>query len=100
MESYDTVVAALEGLKARGYTLDFNLAFDNIICKDNDICLNPNQFEIKEVYRFEGQTNPDDEDVVYGISSLDGKIKGSLTSAYGLYAEGLSTEMVQKLARH
>ncbi|MDO9374046.1 MAG: phosphoribosylpyrophosphate synthetase [Ferruginibacter sp.] len=100
MENYDTVVAALAGLKSRGYELDFNLAFDNIICKDNDICLNPNEFEITEVYRFEGQTNPDDEDIVYGIASFDGTIKGSLTSAYGMYADGLSTEMIQKLAHH
>lgn len=100
MENYDTVVAALEGLKARGYTLDFNIAFDSIICRQNDICLNPNEFEITEVYRFEGQTNPDDEDVVYGVSSLDGTIKGSITSAYGMYADGLSTEMIRKLGRH
>ena len=100
MENYDTVVGALEGLKARGYTLDFNIAFDSIICRQNDICLNPNEFEITEVYRFEGQTNPDDEDVVYGVSSLDGSIKGSITSAYGMYADGLSTEMIRKLGRH
>ena len=100
MENYDTVVAALEGLKARGYTLDFNIAFDSIICRQNDICLNPNEFEITEVHRFEGQTNPDDEDVVYGVSSLDGSIKGSITSAYGMYADGLSTEMIRKLGRH
>ena len=100
MENYDTVVGALEGLKARGYTLDFNIAFDSIICRQNDICLNPNEFEITEVYRFEGQTNPDDEDVVYGVSSLDGNIKGSITSAYGMYADGLSTEMIRKLGRH
>ena len=100
MENYDTVVAALEGLKARGYTLDFNIAFDNIICRQNDICLNPNEFEITEVHRFEGQTNPDDQDVVYGVTSLDGSIKGSITSAYGMYADGLSTEMIRKLSKH
>jgi hypothetical protein len=100
MENYDTVVAALEGLKARGYTLDFNIAFDNIICQEKNICLNPHEFEITEVYRFEGQTNPDDEDVVYAITSKDGSIKGSMTSAYGMYADGLSTEMIKKLAMH
>ena len=100
MENYDTVVAALEGLKERGYTLDFNIAFDNIICRQNDICLNPNEFEITEVHRFEGQTNPDDQDVVYGVTSLDGSIKGSITSAYGMYADGLSTEMIRKLSKH
>ena len=98
MENYDTVVEALEGLKSRGYTLDFNIAFDNIICRENNICLNPNEFEITEVHRFEGSTNPDDEDIVYAIESKDGSIKGSITSAYGMYADTLSSEMIQKLA--
>jgi hypothetical protein len=100
MENYETVVAALAGLKSRGYQLNFNIAFDKIICNDTGICLNPHEFEIKEVHRFEGDTNPGDEDVVYAIASKDGSIKGSMTSAYGVYADSASTEMLQKLAMH
>ena len=100
MENYDTVVAALNGLKAKGYTLDFNIAFDKIICKETDLCLNPNEFEIIEVHRFEGNTNPDDEDVVYAIESKNGGIKGTMTSAYGLYADSMDTEMIKKLSMH
>ncbi|MBC7888194.1 MAG: phosphoribosylpyrophosphate synthetase [Ferruginibacter sp.] len=100
MENYETVVAALAGLKARGYTLDFNIAFDKITCNENEVCLNPHEFEIKEVYRFEGDTNPDDEDIVYAIESKDGSVKGSLTSAYGVYADEVSTEMIKKLTMH
>jgi len=100
MHSYDTVVAALNGLKARGYNLNFNIAFDKIICSDNKVCLNPNEFEITETYRFEGETNPSDEDVVYAIESKDGKVKGTMTSAYGMYAETVSIEMLKKLSVH
>ena len=100
MQNYDTVVAALAGLKARGYTLDFNIAFDKIICHENGLCLNPNEFEITQVYRFEGDTNPADEDIVYAIESKDGSVKGSMTSAYGLYADAASTEMINKLSMH
>jgi hypothetical protein len=100
MHTYDTVVAALRGLKERGYTLDFNLAFDKLICHENDICLNPSEFEITEVYRFEGDSNPSDEDVVYAIESKDGKIKGALTAAFGTYADTVSNDMVKKLAMH
>ena len=100
MENYETVVAALSGLKAKGYTLDFNIAFDKIICNENGVCLNPNEFEITEVYRFEGDTNPDDEDVVYAIESKDGAIKGSMTSAYGVYADEISSDLIKKLSMH
>lgn len=100
MKSYDTVTEALQDLKVRGFTIDFNIAFDKIICSKNEICLNPPEFEITETYRFEGDTNPGDEDVVYAIESKDGLIKGSMTSAYGMYAETVSTEMLQKLSMH
>ena len=100
MESYETVVAALDGLKARGYSMNFNIAFDKINCKENDICLNSDEFEIVEFYRFEGDSNPADEDVVYAVESKDGVIKGVITSAFGMYADAASTEMLRKLSIH
>ena len=98
MENYDNVVAALNGLKAKGYNLDFNIAFDTIKCEQHNICLNPNEFQITEMYRFEGYTNPSDEDIVYAVQSKDGSIKGTITSAFGMYADSLNNEMIQKLS--
>ena len=100
MENYDTVVAALNGLQAKGYSLDFNIAFDKIICNENGVCLNPHESEIKEFYRFEGETNPADEDVVFAVESKDGTMKGSLTSAFGMYADAASAELLRKLSMH
>ena len=100
MYTYDTVVAAINGLKQRGYTIDFNIAFDKLICHQDNICLNPSEFEITEVYRFEGDTNPSDEDVVYAVESKDGKIKGVLTGAFGTYADSISNDMIRKLSMH
>ncbi len=100
MYTYDTVVGAINGLRQRGYTIDFNMAFDKLICSENNICLNPAEFEITEVYRFEGDTNPSDEDVVYAVESKDGKIKGILTGAFGTYADSISNEMIRKLSMH
>lgn len=100
MKSYDTVTEAINGLKARGYNIDFNIAFDKLVCPNNNISLHPDEFEITEVHRFEGDSNPDDEDVVYAIESKDGKYKGIITSAFGLYADPVSDKIIQKLAMH
>ncbi len=109
MKTYDTVTEALKDLKFRGFTIDFNIAFDKIICSNNKVYLNPNEFEITEVYRFEGETDPGDENVVYAIESKDarpdgsfgrGTIKGTMSSAYGMYAESIATEMILKLSMH
>jgi hypothetical protein len=100
MKSYDTVTEAVSDLKARGFNIDFNFAFDEIICPTDNISLKPHEFEIVEVHRFEGDSNPSDEDVVYAVESKDGKLKGIITSAFGLYADAISNEMIQKLTMH
>ena len=100
MKNYDTVTEAVKDLKERGYIIDFNIAFDKLICSNNSIRLNPDEFEIVEVYRFEGESNPSDEDIVYAVESKDGKRKGIITSAFGLYADSISNEMIQKLSMH
>jgi len=100
MHTYDTVVDAVTDLRKRGYKIDFNVAFDKLICTEDKHCLNPSEFEITETYRFEGDTNPSDEDVVYAIESKDGKLKGIITSAFGTYADSASTEMLKKLSTH
>lgn len=98
MLNYDTVSSALDSLKERGYITDFNIAFDKLICNETKMCLNPNDFEITEVYRFEGESNPSDEAVVYAVESKDGKMKGSIVNAYGMYADTMSDEMIKKLS--
>jgi hypothetical protein len=100
MSNYETVVEALAALKARGYTMDFTIDFDKIICKEKNLIFKPEDFEIQEFYRFEGDTNPSDEDIVFAIESKDGLLKGCLTSAYGTYAEGKIADMIKKIAVH
>ena len=100
MYQYDTVVAAINGLKERGYTLDFNIAFDKISCVQNNQCLQPSEFEITEFHRFEGDSNPSDEDIVYAVESKDGNLKGIISSAFGMYADTISSDMIKKLTMH
>jgi len=96
---YATLTDALDDLKRRGYTLDFDLKTSYIECGEVDLQLQPNEFEIVEVYRFEGATSPDDNDVVYAIEGQHGQ-KGVMTDAYGAYATPFSTEMLAKLRIH
>jgi hypothetical protein len=96
MYTYDTVTEAVNDLKRRGYTIDFNVEFDRIVCHETPISLLPAEFEIVEVHRYEGNSDPDDEEVVYAIESKHGQ-KGILVDAFGLYADEVSTELLEKL---
>lgn len=95
--SYDTLSEAISSLRSRGYTTDFNLAENCLIC--NGTRFDVSDFEIVETFRFEGASNPDDSSILYAIESNKGD-KGLLVSAYGMYAEGMSAEMAKKLALH
>ena len=97
MFTYDTVLDAVNDLKLRGFAIDFNLRFNEVISHDTPVALLPSEFEIVEFYRFEGDSNPDEEAVVYAIESKHG-LKGVLVNGYGISAEEVSGDMVQKLA--
>jgi len=68
---YDTVSEAVNGLKKRGFNVDFNLEENCLVCHDDKFDVN--SFEITELHRFEGNTDPSDEAIVYAIESINGK---------------------------
>ena len=96
MNAYTTVTDTLNTLKEEGYVLDFNLKPDCIERKSHDFLLYPDDFVIDKFYRFEGASNPDDSAIIYAISSRDGQ-RGTLLDAYGVYADSITTKMMEKL---
>mgnify|MGYP000855259606 CR=1 FL=1 len=100
MKAYTTLTEALDDLRERGFDTDFDIKMDRLNCPGMQIELHPEDFEIVEVYRFEGNTNPADSEVIYAIESKSG-LKGVIVDAYGVYADNLSPEMIAKLSvRH
>lgn len=93
---YESLLDAINDLKANGYTSDFNLHPEWIESVPQNLKLGPAQFHIDAVHRFEGMNNPDDSSVLYAVSTPQG-VKGLLIDAYGVYAESLSTEMIKRL---
>lgn len=97
MSTMTTLSEIIEKLRTEGYTEDFNLTENCIACAGNEVKLHPEHFVVDRHFRFEGDTNPDDEAIVYAISSVDGKTKGVLINSYGVYSDPLSDEMVKAL---
>lgn len=62
--------------------------------------LSPDDFEIDDFYRFEGESDPGDAMIVYAISSKSNKLKGIVVNAYGVYADITSSAIVKKLNAH
>jgi hypothetical protein len=86
---YATVVEALDELNKNGFTHDFNL-------HDENIKKNPHNYEIEHVYRYEGDTDPGEEAVVYGIASNSGE-RGVYVAGFSANSESEAATVLAKL---
>jgi len=91
---YATVTEAIAALKKQGFDIDFNLEENCIVCHTDRFTAD--DFEIVDVYRYEGNSDPGDEAVVYAIESKTG-LKGILVTGYGASSDSFSTDILKKL---
>ncbi len=90
---YAPVSEALEKLRKQGFTIDFNLRENSIVFEDQ--IFGTTDFEIVDVYRYEGDSDPGDEAAVYALQSKTG-LKGVLVTGYGNSADPFSTALLKK----
>jgi len=99
-ESYGTLSETINGLKKEGYTHDFNIKTDYIVCSQTNVKLSPDDFEIDKFYRFEGESSPDDQSILYAISSSKFDVRGLLVNGYGITADEATDALISKLETH
>lgn len=87
---YASVSKALEELKILGFTVDYNL-------QENAIMDYPDSYQIVHIYRYEGDSNPDDEAVVYGIQSNAGE-KGVFVAGFSANSESDAAKVLRELS--
>ena len=94
-EEMDTLSQVIEMLQRKGFIENFQMGKDGFTAKKNGSKLKPQNVKIRKVYRFEGQSNPDDMSVLYALETDTG-IKGILIDAFGTYA-GNDVELIDFL---
>jgi len=97
MENYSNLIDAITGLKKEGYTEDFNLKQNCLECKGGQYQIFHDEFAVDKYFRFEDDTDPTDQSVIYAISSDKYKLKGILINGYGLYSDPMTNEMLDHL---
>ncbi|RKO70740.1 hypothetical protein D7322_15840 [Sphingobacterium puteale] len=89
MHGYSSASVALAKLSDMGYTIDYNIEFDELLA-DAD------QFKIDYLFRYEGASDPDDESTVYGISRNSGE-KGVFVAGNLSLIEGKKRDILLQL---
>ena len=94
----ETVTDALTRLRANGYTADF-FATDqgDLACQGCSKTMHPTDVQVDHTIRFEGDTNPDDQDIVFAIQCACG-CKGTYSAAYGAATPPEDAAVLQQLA--
>lgn len=94
---YGTVSEAINTLRQKGFSIDFNLEENCIVCegKTSDK-FKAEDFEIVDLYRYEGNSDPADEATVYALESKSG-LKGILVTGYGASGNSNDTKTLEKI---
>ena len=92
-----TLADAMRTLREKGYTANFSLQQDKVVCSEGRCELGPEDFEVEHAFRFDVMSDPGDQSVLYAISAKNHDIKGLLVNGYGIYSEPSTNEILRKL---
>ena len=90
MYHYAPVSQALDELKEKVFTVDFNNLEGRIIDS-------PDDFTIVHIYRYEGESDPGDEASVYGIKSSTGE-KGVFVAGASAFTDKSAAMVLNELS--
>jgi hypothetical protein len=100
MDAPDTVTEALALLRDEGYDAPFRLHDGHLWIEDEQVCAVA-EARVERLFRFEGDSDPGDEMVVFGLVDPASGRRGSLASAFGPAADPeVLDQIVGLAARH
>lgn len=81
-EEMTTMTGCMNKLQSDGYTENFIAKEKGLEAPSKQKVYTPDQIKINSFYRFEGESDPGDNAIVYAVETNDG-IKGMLVDSYG-----------------
>lgn len=81
-----SLALCLNKMVLEGFSDDFKMAHNGLKSLKTEKVYQPEEINVVNFFRFEGQSDPDDNTIMYAIETTDG-LKGTLVDAYGAYAD-------------
>lgn len=94
--SMNTLSALVNKVVKDGYTDSFKVTKKGLYSNATDRYFTPGDVHVKNFYRFEGESDPADNSIMYVIETSDG-LKGTLVDAYGAYSDDGVNKFMQEV---
>jgi hypothetical protein len=85
-EEMKTLASCINKSVQDGYKENFKITEEGLQSLETEKIYQPEEVHIVNFFRFEGVSDPSDSAILYVIETDDGT-KGTLTDAYGMYAD-------------
>lgn len=89
-----TMVSCLNSLLAQGFETQFKAVKNGLKSLATEKVYTPEEVKILNFYRFEGESDPSDNSILFAIETNDGE-RGTLIDAYGPYSDTNVTKFMQ-----
>lgn len=93
-----TLVSCLNSLVRDGFEEHFKVTDKGLKALRTDKYYDPTQVKILNYYRFEGDSDPADNSILYAVETKDG-LRGTLVDAFGPYADTKVTNFMTEVER-
>ncbi len=89
-----TMVSCLNSLLTQGFETQFKAVKNGLKSLATEKVYSAEEVQVLNFYRFEGESDPADNSIVYAIETKDGE-RGTLIDAYGPYSDTNVTKFMQ-----
>jgi hypothetical protein len=96
LTGYMSVAGAVDELGRRGFTEGLRVINGGLRATGTGEPIRTEDLVIREVYRFEGVSDPDDMAIVYGIEGRRG-LKATVIDAFGVYSDPALSALMEKV---
>lgn len=91
-----TLVSCINSLLADGFETQFKATKAGLKSLTTEKIYKPEEIRILNFYRFEGESDPSDNSILYAIETTGGE-RGTLTDAYGPYSDTNVTNFIKEV---
>jgi hypothetical protein len=95
-DNMTTIKECMDVARKDGYSLNFYISSSKLHGEGLNSAYDPLEVTISNFYRFEGESDPADEAILYLIETFDGK-RGILIDGYGVYGNTSIDAFVQQV---